>query len=149
MVWIAHDHASWHRLTLLCILHTKVLIWFRIMANEQPNKLGKHIRNVRQLLGLSLAAAAEKARISAAYQKKLESGDVKQPSPTVLHAVAEALGLEYATLMGLAGYLVPEQSASNVASSFDHALNSADLSDSERKAVAAYIALLRQQRDSG
>ena len=120
-----------------------------IMSNEQATTLGEHIRNARQMLGLSLAAAAERAGISATYQKKLESDDVKHPSPTVLHAESEALGLEYATLMALAGYLVPDQSGGNVASSFDHALSSADLTASERRAVAAYIALLRQQRESG
>ncbi len=118
------------------------------MAIEQTTTLGEHIREARQLLGLSLAIAADKGGISAAYQKKLESDDVKQPSPHVLHAQADALGLEYATLMSLAGYLLPEQPTGIVASGFDHALSSADLTDSERKAVAAYVQLLRQQREA-
>ena len=119
------------------------------MAKTRDTTVGETIKSTRKLLGLSLAATAEKAGISAAYQKKLESNDVRQPSPHVLHAEAEALGLEYATLMDLAGYLLPEQSASSAASAFDHALSSADLTVDERKAVAAYVALLRQQREAG
>lgn len=118
------------------------------MNEEGKTTLGQFIREGRQLKGMSLAAAAEGAEISAAYQKKLESDDVRQPSPNVLHTEARALGLEYVTLMQLAGYVVPDHDPRDVASDFDHALSSADLSSDERKAVAAYVALLRQQREA-
>jgi hypothetical protein len=48
--------------------------------------------------------------------------------------------------MELAGYVVPETGGVLAANTFDHALSSSDLTEEERKAVAAFIALLREQR---
>lgn len=110
------------------------------------NQLGDRLREVRQIRGLSLKAAAEPAKISIAYLQKLEGGDVQQPSPHVLHRLGEVLDIPYATLMELAGYVVPQKEGVLAGNTFDHALSSSDLTDDERKAVAAYIALLRQQR---
>ena len=115
---------------------------------ENGTTVGKFIRQARLLKGLSLAKAAEQADISPAYQKKLEEDDVKQPSPHMLRAVADALDLKYVTLMQLAGYIMPGEAQKDIASEFGFALNSADLTNDERKAVAAYVALLRQQRES-
>jgi HTH-type transcriptional regulator, competence development regulator len=112
------------------------------------SSLGDRLRQVRQIRGLSLKAVAEPASISIAYLQKLEGGDVKQPSPNVLHRLGGALDIPYPTLMELAGYVVPEKDGVLAANTFDHALSSSDLSEDERQAVAAYIALLRQQRKS-
>ena len=110
-------------------------------------ELGRQLKTVRKLNGLSLKAVADRAEISVAYQQKLESGEVRQPSPNVLFRLSEALDVPYGTLMELAGYVVPEpQGALARSASFDHALNGADLSDEERKAVSAFIAHLREQR---
>lgn len=109
------------------------------------NPLGDQLRSVRQIRGLSLKAVAEPAEISTAYLQKLEGGEVRQPSPHVLHRLAAALEIPYAKLMELAGYVVPNKTSAG--SVFDHALSSSDLSADERKAVAAFIAHLREQRD--
>jgi transcriptional regulator with XRE-family HTH domain len=93
-----------------------------------------------------LKAVAEPADISIAYLQKLEGGDVQQPSPKVLHRLGQVLDIPYATLMELAGYVVPEKSGLLAGNTFDHALSSSDLTDEERKAVAAFIAHLRDQR---
>lgn len=111
------------------------------------NALGQHLREVRQVRGLSLKAVAEPAEISIAYLQKLEGGAVQQPSPHVLHRLGQVLEVPYGTLMELAGYVVPEKEGVLAGSSFDHALSSSDLTEDERKAVAAYITVLRQQRD--
>jgi transcriptional regulator with XRE-family HTH domain len=109
--------------------------------------LGDRLREVRQIRGLSLRAVAEPAGISTAYLQKLEGGDVKQPSPNVLHKLGWALDVPYVLLMELAGYVVPEKGAGLLAANtFDHALSSSDLTEEERKAVAAFIAHLRDQR---
>jgi transcriptional regulator with XRE-family HTH domain len=117
-------------------------------GKDEETTLGKFIQQARNLKGLSLAKTAKKADISAAYQKKLEADEVKQPSPHMLRSVADALGVQYVTLMQLAGYIMPGETQKDIASEFGFALNSADLTEDERKAVAAYIALLRQQRES-
>ena len=106
--------------------------------------LGDELRSVRQVRGLSLRAVAEPAKISTAYLQKLEGGEVTTPSPHILHRLAKALDIPYATLMEQVGYVVPEKKgAGNV---FDHALSSSDLTSDKRKAVAAFIAHLREQR---
>lgn len=110
------------------------------------NTLGDRLREVRQIRGLSLKAVAEPAKISIAYLQKLEGGDVQQPSPNVLHRLAGVLEIPYPLLMELAGYVVPETDGMLAATTFDHALSSSDLSEEERKAVAAFIAHLRDQR---
>lgn len=56
----------------------------------------------------SLKAVAEPAGISPAYLVKLERGDVKCPSPHVLHRLAQSLGADYLELMRRAGYVVPD-----------------------------------------
>lgn len=108
--------------------------------------LGDQLRAVRQMRGLSLKAVAEPAEISTAYLQKLEGGEVNQPSPNVLHRLAGVLEMPYGTLMELAGYVVPQGDGLLAGTAFDHALNSAGLSEEERKAVAAFIAHLRDQR---
>lgn len=111
------------------------------------SELGDQLRNVRSTLGLSLKAVAEPAKISTTYLQKLEGGDVKNPSPNILHQLAEVLQIPYSTLMVLAGYVIPDAGESK-ASPFEHALASSDLSDDERRAVAAFIGHLRDQRSS-
>lgn len=108
--------------------------------------LGSELRDLRLALGRSLRAVAEPAGISTTYLQKLEAGEVKTPSPNVLHRLAHTLGAPYANLMALAGYVVPD-SGELAASPFDHALSSSDLTHDERRAVAAFIKLLRDQRD--
>jgi transcriptional regulator with XRE-family HTH domain len=110
------------------------------------NLLGDRLREVRTIRGLSLKGVAEPAEISNAYLQKLEGGDVQQPSPHVLHRLSKVLDVPYAALMELAGYVIPQTDGVLAANTFDHALSSSDLTEAERKAVAAYIALLRQQR---
>jgi len=110
------------------------------------NSLGDQLREVRQIRGLALKAVAEPAKISIAYLQKLEGGDVQQPNPNVLHRLAKVLEIPYSTLMELAGYVVPENGGVLAANTFDHALSSSDLTEEERRAVAAFIAHLRDQR---
>src|ERR1700730_18566239 len=99
------------------------------------NPLGDQLRAVRKVRGLSLKAVAGPAEISTAYLQKLEGGDVQQPSPHVLHRLAEVLEIPYGTLMQLAGYVIPAQDGALAGTAFDHALSSNDLTDDERKAV--------------
>lgn len=108
--------------------------------------LGEELRSLRKLKGHSLRAVAEQADISAAYLQKLETGDVKNPSPNVLFSLSEVLGASYTHLMVLAGYVVPGAEDMDSAEAFNTALASADLTEAERHAVSAYISLLREQR---
>ena len=42
--------------------------------------------------------------VSNAYLSQLENDKIQQPSPIVLHHLAEIYGIDYLGLMGLAGY---------------------------------------------
>jgi HTH-type transcriptional regulator, competence development regulator len=108
--------------------------------------LGDELRSVRQLKGFSLKAVADPAGISTAYLQKLETGDVKNPSPNVLHGLARVLEVSYPTLMELAGYVMPNTEDPGAPRAFDYALSSTDLTDEERRAVAAFVAHLRESR---
>src|SRR4051812_23125710 len=100
---------------------------------------------------LSLKGAAEPAGISAAYLQKLERNDVKQPSPHVLHALAEVLDIPYDKLMELAGYVVPAADKAKVkpGSVLAYALSSEDISEEEAEVLARYLRWYRDDKAHG
>ena len=112
-------------------------------------ELGEELRAVRKLKRLSRDAVARPAKISAAYLQKIEEGAVKNPSPRVLHRVAEVLTISYSNLMELAGYHMPgaeEGAQSTKISPLRQALQYEDLTDEELRAVAAFVTYLKEQR---
>lgn len=108
--------------------------------------LGAALRQAREVRDLPAADTARMAGISAAYLSKLENDAVKRPSPHVLHALSEALGVPYADLMRLTGYRVPGESDSS-GQTVSAALF-ADLTDDEREELLAYLAFYRARRRS-
>jgi transcriptional regulator with XRE-family HTH domain len=114
-----------------------------------PNGLGEQLKAVRELKGLSLAAVAGPAGMSATYLQKLERDEVESPSPHRLHALAEALGVDYSELMELAGYVVPRSDtrarAGAAASLLTQAFSAENLTDEEAADLAQYLAFKRQQ----
>ncbi|HEX3900137.1 MAG TPA: helix-turn-helix transcriptional regulator [Mycobacteriales bacterium] len=107
---------------------------------SDDEKLGETLRTIRELAEKSLKAVAEPAGISTAYLLKLEKGQVQNPSPHILHGLAEQLGVDYIDLMRVAGYVVPEQAG---ASLIAQALNSKNVTDDEMRALAAYLDFIR------
>jgi transcriptional regulator with XRE-family HTH domain len=117
------------------------------------DELGEQLKSVRVVKGMSLRGVARLAEISVTYLQKLEHGDVDQPSPKVLFRLGKALDIPYELLMNLAGYQPTSASgqgallgARSTSASFSRAIDSTDLNDEERKAVAAFISHLRHQR---
>lgn len=128
--------------------------------------LGNEIQKVRKLKGLSLSAVATPAGLSATYLQKLERNQVDEPSPHRLHAIASVLGLDYADLLKLAGYPVPDgtDAGAGAAGGTSTAVDGVDLatadgsllrkvfqsaehvSDEELEQLARYLAFLRQDR---
>jgi transcriptional regulator with XRE-family HTH domain len=81
-------------------------------APRRPTRaLGERLRAARERKGLSIQAVVAEARISTGYLSKLENGVVATPSPRVLQRLADVLGVRYASLMELAGYLASTQTA--------------------------------------
>ena len=67
--------------------------------------LGTYLIQLRNEKGYSQRDVAEKCGVSAAEISRIESGKRRKPSPTLLKAMAQALGVEYSDLMKLAGYI--------------------------------------------
>jgi transcriptional regulator with XRE-family HTH domain len=101
--------------------------------------LGDRLRRARQ--NRSLTEVATAAGISTAYLQKLEAGAVRQPSPNVLHQLADALAISYADLMRLAGYVVPGErtSAKRPRNELRYALSSEELTAEEARELAEYL----------
>ena len=105
-------------------------------------ELGQELSAARKRLGATLESVATPANISVAYLRKLEKGNVNNPSPRVLQRLADVLDVPYNRLMALAGYLIPESTA------VPAVLLEQDLSDEEWQAVAAFIRYLKAQRSN-
>ncbi|MEA2677349.1 MAG: HTH-type transcriptional regulator, competence development regulator [Chloroflexota bacterium] len=106
--------------------------------------LGEVLRERRDRRREGLAAVARRAKISPAYLYKLESDDVQEPSPHILHRLAAALETPYADLMDAAGYLLP--GADPDPARLSMALF-ADLSEDERRELLAYLNWYRSRQD--
>ena len=71
--------------------------------------LGEHLQSLRLMLKekKSVRQVAEDTGISNAYLSQLERSVTKNPSPHVLHKLAEYYQVPYETLMIAAGYMKP------------------------------------------
>ena len=67
--------------------------------------MGEYLNWARTQKGYSIRELSEKSQISTAEISRLESGKRLRPSPGVLKALAEALSIDYSTLMQMAGYI--------------------------------------------
>jgi HTH-type transcriptional regulator, competence development regulator len=127
------------------------------MMATGPEELGRQLREVRELRGWSLKRVADPSRISAAYLQKLERGDVKDPSPHILHRLSKTLDIPYTDLMRLAGYVVPSETHAGEAEEVNllvHALSTEDffkdfrdLSAAEAAELARYLRWYRHDRE--
>ncbi len=118
-------------------------------ATAPERELGKRLRQRRDLRQQSLNTVASAADISTAYLQKLEAGAVKQPSPNVLHQLARALEMDYAELMRLAGYIVPNATRSGSTqrrNELTHAASSEPLTEEEADELAEYLAWYRSRK---
>ncbi len=107
--------------------------------------LGGRLRRARRKR--SLAEVATAAAISTTYLQKLEAGAVRQPSPNVLHQLAQALGVEYADLMRLAGYVVPTErgGSERPRNELRYALSSEELTEEEGQELTEYLDWYRER----
>lgn len=107
--------------------------------------LGKTLKEARAALGWSLRDAEEKSGVSNAYISQIESAKIKQPSPNMLHKLAETYHLSYALVMEYAGYPVPEAAQFTTT---EHRFMSrlGRVSGTEQKALVEYLQFLRTRK---
>ena len=67
--------------------------------------VGEYIQAARLERGLTQSELGEKCGISGAEISRIESGKRRAPSPRMLKTIANALIVDYAHLMHLAGYI--------------------------------------------
>lgn len=75
----------------------------------EPTSLGIRLRAARERAGFTLREVEERTGVSNAYLSQIESGRIREPSPRMLHRLAELYGESYTELMELAGYPVPDR----------------------------------------
>jgi transcriptional regulator with XRE-family HTH domain len=117
-------------------------------GTTRTHNLGSRLRQARELKKKSLSTVAKAAEISTAYLQKLEVGDVRQPSPHVLYKLSTVLGIDYAELMRLAGYIVPNDGAQQRRrrNELTHALSSEELTEGEAEELAEYLNWYRSRQ---
>ena len=115
----------------------------------RPSALGAVLADLRSAKGLSLRQVEEATgrAVSNAYLSQLENGKIKQPSPNVLHRLAEVYGVPYEALMEKAGYLPPSEDGDGrrkrlAAFAID------DLTADEEEELLKYLAFLRSRAPS-
>ena len=67
--------------------------------------LGEYLLQARRDRQFNIRELAEKSGVSTAEISRIETGHRRSPSPRSLKALADALVLDYAALMQLAGYI--------------------------------------------
>ena len=116
------------------------------MRNKQQY-FGEFLKAQRESNGLSLRAVEDKTGISNAYLSQMESGKIKQPSPTLLHKLANFYEVSYEVLMQMAGYPIPETQM-HLERSPEVYGRLGILTPSEEEAVLDYLAFLRSKSRS-
>lgn len=119
----------------------------RTMNTPNPKALGSLLADARRRLGLTLRELEAQVGVSNAYLSQLESGKVREPSPVMLHKLAEVLGLAYADLMEAAGYPVPGRPSA--AGSTGLAARIGPTTDDEQEALVEYLQFLRSRPRKG
>ena len=111
--------------------------------------IGEELRRLRLHRGVSLRDVEKETKISNAYLSQLESGKAEQPSPRILHKLAEFYNVPYESLMGVAGYLRSTQNGnSNAGTPLHTALMSAELTHDEAQIVSRFVDFLRKERET-
>lgn len=77
------------------------------MTDQDRQALGRYLRLQREAAQLSLRALASATNVSDSYLSQLERG-LFQPSPAVLRAIADGLGIAPMTLFRRMGWMPPE-----------------------------------------
>jgi len=114
--------------------------------NENTNStLGEYLQAAREAKKLSLRAVEKATGVSNAYISQVESGKIKQPSPTILYKLSELYQIAYNDVLVLAGHPVPSDDNSELNPSRTLGRFGAITLEEEQE-LADYLAFLRARR---
>jgi len=117
-------------------------------SNQKATELGKYLNTIRKDRGFTLRQVQEATNneVSNAYLSQVETGKVKQPSPNMLHSLAELYSVEYTKLMGLAGYIKDSLSRNDTERHGRVAtFSDINLSKEEEEALLKYLKFIRSE----
>lgn len=111
--------------------------------------LGQYLASIRKDRKMTLRDVEEATHkeVSNAYLCQIENQKIHQPSPNVLHALAEIYNIDYSHLMEMAGHVTPTKKRGpserhgRVATFADH-----NLSSDEEVALLEYLDFLRSRK---
>lgn len=108
-------------------------------------KLQKLLAEARRAKGVSLRQVERATGVSNAYLSQMETGQVAEPSPRKLQALAEYYGLSYDTLMNSCGYsaTVPAGKLNRSGKTEVRTFMGEELTADESAAVAKFLSELR------
>ncbi len=111
------------------------------------SELGALLADLRSARGLSLREVEDATgrAVSNAYLSQLENGRIQQPSPNVLHDLADVYAVPYETLMEKAGYLRPSDGKTGARRPKLALFAIDDLSAEEEAELLKYLAFLRSR----
>lgn len=112
--------------------------------DEKTRPLGEFLQATREEKKLTLRAVEKAVSISNAYLSQLESGKIKQPSPSILHKLAQLYEISYSEVLELAGYPVPDQLTEKT-SRTTFASRIGPVTSDEQEALVEYLAFLRSR----
>lgn len=114
--------------------------------------LGQYLASIRKDRGLKLREVEErtKKQISNAYLSQIENDKIQQPSPNILHTLAELYDISFEGLMEKAGYITPgakrgeEDRHGRIATFAEH-----NLTSEEEQELMRYLEFIRERRKPG
>lgn len=119
--------------------------------NTSKLSLGKYLASIRTDREMSLREVEEATRkqVSNAYLSQIETEKIKQPSPNILHALAELYAIDFENLMQLAGYITGAKRADTerhgrVATFAEH-----NLTADEEAEMIRYLKFMRDRKKPG
>ena len=117
------------------------------MEAKNP-ELSEVLRRLRESKGLSLRQVEKKTGVSNAYLSQIENGKIGEPSPHILHKLADIYETPYQDLMKLAGYIKKkdgERVRENIMSDVAFSTYS-ELSSDEKEEVLNFLNYVRSRK---
>ncbi|MGY4433950.1 transcriptional regulator with XRE-family HTH domain [Bradyrhizobium sp. F1.13.1] len=119
--------------------------------NTSKLSLGKYLASIRADRKMSLRDVEEATRkqVSNAYLSQIETEKIKQPSPNILHALAELYAINFENLMQMAGYITGTKRADTerhgrIATFAEH-----NLTAEEEAEMLRYLEFMRDRKKPG
>jgi transcriptional regulator with XRE-family HTH domain len=111
------------------------------------SKLGTFLAAARKKKNLTLRAVEKATGISNAYLSQIETGDVREPSPTMLVKLSELYEVPTTMTLAYAGYPVPGIANTDGAASIASRIGR--ITEEEEVALLEYLDFLRTKRERG